>query len=182
MDQYAYQEEKGCCGHFSASCSHKSLRVKPGSHFKRHDRKDIKYALSSTVNLFPLPPVTTLVGGLGDREGGSGILSSAFGAGKRALYEAVCVVILLIVDRRPLVVGPNFNSGLDDFEEDLDVEALGSRPRPRLRDSAGDKGGEGSGWNDSMVGFFTALTTGGDSALFLSDRETCASMRSRCSR
>lgn len=45
----------------------------------------IKYSLSSGVNLFPLPLWgTTFVGGVGEREGGSGILISIFGGGRLA--------------------------------------------------------------------------------------------------
>lgn len=69
---------------------------------------------------------------------------SAFGGGKRLLYEAVCVVRLLIVDRRPFLLE---NNGLDEFgKEDLDAEAfIGRLELLRLRASAGDEGGEGSG-------------------------------------
>jgi len=42
-----------------------------------------------------------VVGGLGERDGGSGTLSSAFGAGKLSPYTGSGAVILLIVLRRP---------------------------------------------------------------------------------
>jgi hypothetical protein len=42
-----------------------------------------------------------LVGGLGEREGGSGTFSSAFGAGKRSSYTGSGAVRLLMVFLRP---------------------------------------------------------------------------------
>lgn len=43
-----------------------------------------KNSLSSWVYLFPLPCGIIFVGGLGERDGGSGILMSALGAGRRS--------------------------------------------------------------------------------------------------
>lgn len=60
-----------------------------------------KNSLSSGVYLFPRPWGIIVVGGLGEREGGSGTLSSAFGAGKRSSYVGSGAVRLLIVLRRP---------------------------------------------------------------------------------
>lgn len=61
-----------------------------------------KNSLSSGVYLFPRPCGIILVGGLGERDGGWGILSSAFGAGKRSSYTGSGAVRLLMVLRRPL--------------------------------------------------------------------------------
>jgi hypothetical protein len=60
-----------------------------------------KNSLSSGVYLFPRPWGMIVEGGLGEREGGSGTLSSAFGAGKRSSYMGSGAVRLLIVLRRP---------------------------------------------------------------------------------
>lgn len=59
----------------------------------------MKNSLSSGVNLFPFPPRTTLVGGVGAREGGSGSLISACGGSSLRLREGSYAVILLMVRR-----------------------------------------------------------------------------------
>lgn len=51
--------------------------------------------------MFPLPRCgITIVGGVGDREGGSGICISAFGAGNRSPKTGAGAVRLFIVLRR----------------------------------------------------------------------------------
>jgi hypothetical protein len=60
----------------------------------------MKNSLSSGVYLFPpFDPRTTLVGGVGAREGGSGSFISAWGGRSLRLREGSCAVILLIVRR-----------------------------------------------------------------------------------
>src|ERR1700734_938535 len=59
----------------------------------------MKNSLSSGVNLFPFEPRTTLVGGVGAREGGSGSLISAWGGSRLRLRGGSCAVMLLMVRR-----------------------------------------------------------------------------------
>lgn len=57
--------------------------VKVGSFLRLQPTNFMKNSRSSLVYLLPLPCGIMLVGGLGDRDGGSGIFMSALGAGRR---------------------------------------------------------------------------------------------------
>lgn len=70
----------------------------------------MKKALSSGVNLFPEPADTTRDGGEGDREGRSGTLTSAWGAGRRSLNTGSKALRLLRVVRPLPVTGTGATS------------------------------------------------------------------------
>lgn len=78
--------------------------MREGSCFNRQEMNLRKNCRSSSVYLLPLPWGITFVGGLGERDGGSGILISAFGGGSRSLKTGSCTVRLFTV-LRPVVVG-----------------------------------------------------------------------------
>jgi len=94
------------------------MRVRVGSHLSRHEIKLRKKTLSAGVYLFPRPLGITIVGGVGERDGGSGIVIWALGGGKRSSKTGICVVRLLIVFRR-LVDGFGSEVGWIEWRERL---------------------------------------------------------------
>jgi hypothetical protein len=77
----------------------------------------MKYSWSSSVYLFPRPPGTIRVGGVGEREGGSGTTMSACGGSRPKGYlGTTCAVRELIVRR--------FGSRGVDTEDVIGVRSL----------------------------------------------------------
>jgi hypothetical protein len=85
---------------FSANFSDSSNFVRSGLHLSSYEMNLCRNATSSVVNLFPFCEATTRLGGVGDRDGGSGTLSSACGGVKlRTFCNGAYAVRLLIVAR-----------------------------------------------------------------------------------
>ncbi|KAI3622256.1 hypothetical protein WG66_015137, partial [Moniliophthora roreri] len=74
------------------------------SHLSFQEMNLMKKSLSSGVNLLPRLLGTTFVGGVGERDGGSGIRISMLGGGSLELYIGASTVRLFMVLRLPLLI------------------------------------------------------------------------------
>lgn len=149
----------------TAKSSHKSFRDNAGSSLRRKEMNLRKKSLSSDVNLFPRPLCdTTLVGGVGEREGGIGILISALGGGKLWSNAGVCVVRLLIVLRRRLG-GIGTGGGGDSVRRDL---VAGRALRLGGAEAGEGRGGDGSARKESCDKPLGTAGEGSSETIFLS--------------